>query len=47
MGIPLRDERSFLNGNNLFTKEELTNFKIKAEELNKKNDGDSVCFLSY
>ena len=44
MGIPLMDEKSFLKGNPLFTEQERINFKLKAEELNNKNDGDSVCF---
>lgn len=44
--IPLRDNRSYLENPraSIFSEDEIASFKSKAEELNKKKDGDQACF---
>ncbi len=46
-GIPLHDGRSYKFGieSSIFTKNEITGFQKKAEELNAAELGDQACFL--
>lgn len=45
-GIPLRSENSFYDNpdKSIFTKEQIAEYRKKAEELNKKGEGDAACF---
>ena len=45
-GIPLRTEKSFYDNpdKSVFTKEQIAKYRKKAEELNKKGEGDAACF---
>ena len=47
--IPLRDSRSYYENPNssIFSKKQIKEFKAKAIELNKNNDGDCACFYLY
>ncbi len=47
--IPLFDDRSYyMNpGNSMFSKQQIQEFKDKAAELNKKQEGDQACFYLY
>ena len=44
--IPLRDKRSYYENsrNSIFSKQDILEFTLKAEELNQNNDGDQACF---
>lgn len=48
-GIPLRDPRSYaeLYDESLFSKQQMQEFREKAEALNKANDGDAVSFYLF
>ncbi len=45
--IPLHDKRSlwFKSKESMFSKKQIKDFKMKAEQLNKNNDGDMACFF--
>lgn len=47
--IPIMDDHSYaINpGRSIFTSKQINTFKAKADELNKKQDGDSACFYLY
>jgi predicted SAM-dependent methyltransferase len=47
--IPLRDQRSYYENreNSIFSKHQIKQFRKRAGQLNKSNDGDTACFYLF